>query len=190
MTSLNYGLNFLRNTSINLPVIQPYTHIYSDNFFNSPTNLDHSRLSPFFMTNYNYSKFVIGHYPDLDKDPQVHNTLKKYYFYKLLDKWMYGDLKSLLAYVTIDNGKARLINSISDYHPNSINNSKEDDLTLRVNFIENLIPKDLVLNVLERIVHKYSIHWYHLNKNEDIVKKKLEIAVKEFLENKIKKTNK
>jgi hypothetical protein len=181
MTTLNYGLDLLLGKS---SVINPY---YSDNFFNSPSILDDSRMSPFLTTNYNYTRFVIGSYPDLDKDPQVHRTLKKYYYYKLLDKWMYGDLKSLLAFVTIDNGKPKLINSVSDYNPNSINNAKENDLTLRVNFIENLIPKELVLKVLERIVEKYSIHWYHLNKNEDIIKRKLEIAVKELLENKIKK---
>jgi hypothetical protein len=182
MTTLGYGLNLLLKNS---PIVS--TPIISTNTLLN-TNLNPDRMTPFIATDYNNPfKIVTGYYPDLDKDPNVHRTLKKYYFYKLLDKWMYNDLKSLLAYVTIDNGNPKLINSISDYNPNSVNNSKEDDLTIRINFIENLISKDLVLNVLERIVHKYGIHWYHLNKNEDIIKKKLEIAVKELLESKINK---
>jgi len=176
---------------MSVPVVNAATFLGSSNIINT------NRMTPFIYTNYNnydidsdYNnsyRVVAGYYPDLDKDPQVHRTLKKYYFYKLLDKWMYSDLKSLLAYVVLDNGKATLINSITDYNPNSVNNSKENDLTLKINFLENLISTDLIKSVLERIVHKYGINWYHLNKNEDIIKKKLEIAVKEFLESKIKK---
>ena len=184
MTTLSYGIDYLlRNSSnLNIPFVNTST-IYS-----STNIVDPYRYTPFITPDYtNPLRLVTGFYPDLDKDPQVHRTLKKYYYYKLLDKWMYSDLKSLLAFVALDNGKAKLINSISDYNPNSVNNSKEDDLTLRINFLENLISKDLIKTVLERIVHKYGIHWYHLNKNEDIIKKKLEIAVKELLESKIKK---
>jgi hypothetical protein len=76
---------------------------------------------------------------------------------------------------------------MSEYNPNSVNNLKEDDITLRVKFLENLISKDLVKSVLERIVQKHGIHWYHLNKNEDIVIKRLNSAVKEFLEGMISK---
>ena len=181
MTTLNYGLDLLlRKSHMNVPIINSY--------INTPDVVDPNRMSPFLVSNsYNYPRFVVGYYPDLDKDPQVHNTLKKYYYYKLLDKWIYDDLKSLLAYISIEGGKAKLINSISEYNANSVNNLKEDDLTSRVNLLESLIPKDLVKNILERIVHKYEIHWYHLNKNEDIIKKKLEIAIKELLDNKIKK---
>ena len=183
MTTMSYGLDLLLRHSplVSVPVI-------STNPFLSSSNIDPSRMTPFISSDIsNPFRIVAGYYPDLDKDPQVHRTLKKYYYYKLLDKWMYGDLKSLLAFVALDNDKARLINSMSEYNPNSVNNLKEDDLTLRVKFLENLISKDLVKSVLERIVQKHGIHWYHLNKNEDIVKKKLEIAVKELLESKIKK---
>jgi len=184
MTTLSYGINYLlrHSPAVSIPVVSAAT------IYNSTNIVDADRYTPFIAPDYsNPLRIVTGYYPDLDKDPQVHRTLKKYYYYKLLDKWMYGDLKSLLAYVVVDNGKARLINSLSDYNTNSINNSKEDDLTIRINFLENLIPTDLIKTVLERIVHKYGIHWYHLNKNEDLIKKKLEIAVKELLEGKIKK---
>ena len=184
MTTLSYGIDYLLRHSpvVGVPVVNTATILSSTNI------VDPDRYTPFIASDYsNPLRIVTGYYPDLDKDPQVHRTLKKYYYYKLLDKWMYRDLKSLLAFVVLDNGKPKLINSISDYNPNSVNNSKEDDLTLRVNFLENLISTDLIKTVLERIVSKYGIHWYHLNKNEDLIKKRLEIAVKELLENKIKK---
>ena len=184
MTTLSYGIDYLlrHSPTVNIPVVSTASIYNSTNIINS------DRYTPFIATDYsNPLRIVTGYYPDLDKDPQVHRTLKKYYYYKLLDKWMYGDLKSLLAYVILDRDKPRLINSLSDLNQNSVNNSKEDDLTLRINFLESLISTDLIKTVLERIVHKYGIHWYHLNKNEDIIKKKLEIAVKELLESKINK---
>jgi len=183
MTTLSYGMDYLLRHSpiLSVPVV-------NTTLMSSTNIVDPDRYTSFVAPDYtNPLGIVAGYYPDLDKDPQVHRTLKKYYYYKLLDKWMYHDLKSLLAYVAIDGGKAKLINSLSDYNPNSVNNAKEDDLTLRINFLENLIPTDLVKTVLERIVQKYGIHWYHLNKNEDIIKKKLEIAIKELLEGKLKK---
>jgi hypothetical protein len=184
MTTLSYGIDYLlRHTPVvSIPVVNTTTYQSSTNI------VDPDRYTPFIAHDYsNPLRIVTGYYPDLDKDPQVHRTLKKYYFYKLLDKWLYRDLKSLLAFISLDNGKPKLINSISDYNPNSVNNAKEDDLTIRINFLENLISTDLIKSVLERIVYKYGIHWYHLNKNEDLIKKKLEIAVKELLESKIKK---
>ena len=183
MTTLSYGMDYLSRHS---PIVS--VPIVNTTLMSSSNIIDDNRMSQFIASDYtNPLRIIAGYYPDLDKDPQVHRTLKKYYYYKLLDKWMYNDLKSLLAYVALDNGKAKLINSISDYNTNSVNNAKEDDLTLRINFLENLISTDLIKNVLERIVHKYRIHWYHLNKNEDIIKKKLEFTIKEFLESKIKK---
>jgi hypothetical protein len=185
MSTLSYGIDLLLRHSpiVSVPITQT-------TLVNSSNIIDNDRMMTYISTDYNNSmSFVTGYYPDLDKDPQVHRTLKKYYYYKLLDKWLYGDLKSLVAYVMVENGKAKLINSISDFNTNSINNLKEDDITLRIKFLESLISKDLVLNVLQRIVYKYGIHWYHLNKNEDIIKKKLETTLKEFLEGKIKKNN-
>jgi hypothetical protein len=178
---LNYALNNI-NTDYTTPIIPSYPLVYT------PSTLNINRVSPYIMTDINNPfNVVTGYYPDLDKDPAVHKTLSKYYYYKLLDKWLYNDLRSLLAYVKIDNGKARLINAMSEYDVNSVTEDTAENLDMRVNLLEKLISKDFIKSILKKIVEKYNIHWYHLNKNEDIVIKRLNSAVKEFLEDMISK---
>ncbi len=190
---LNYALNNL-DTVYTTPFATPYNTPY-----NTPSNttypliytantLNINRASPFIATDINNPmRVVTGYYPDLDKDHTVHKTLTKYYYYKFLDKWLYNDLRALLAYIKIDNGKARLINSMSEYNVNSVTDDTAENLDLRVDLLEKLIPKDFVKSILKKVVEKYNIHWYHLNKNEDIVIKRLNSAVKEFLEGMISK---
>ena len=191
---MSYGLDFLLrnnlNESLNNIAYQnvniPYNQNVNIPIINVPSIIDTRRVSPFITTDINNPfRIVSGYYPDLDKDPKIHKTLKKYYYYKLLDKWLYGDLKSLLAYVVVDNGTAKLIKSVSDYNSNLSSDNKTEDL--KVQFLEKLISKDLIKSVLKRVVEKYNIHWYHLNKHEDIIKKRLELAIKELLEGIIKK---
>jgi hypothetical protein len=178
---LNYALNNV-NTDYTTPVIPSYPLIYTTSALNM------NKVSPFIMTSINNPlNIVTGYYPDLDKDHTVHKTLSKYYYYKFLDKWLYNDLRSLLAYVKIDNGKARLINAMSEYNVNSVTKDTAENLDMRINLLEKLISKDFIKHVLKKIVEKYNIHWYHLNKNEDIIIKRLNSAVKELLEDMISK---
>jgi hypothetical protein len=190
MTTMAFGMDYLLRERLNLSLNN------LDTIYNAPTypliytaeTLNINRVSPYITTDINNPmRFVTGYYPDLDKDPTVHKTLTKYYYYKFLDKWLYNDLRALLAYVKIDSGKARLINSMSEYNVNSVTDDTADNLDLRVNLLEKLISRDFVKSVLKKIVEKYNIHWYHLNKNEDVVIKRLNSAVKEFLEGMISK---
>lgn len=175
---LNYALNSMNNNS----VVTTYPLVYTTSTLNS------NRMSPYIMTDLNNPLNVVtGYYPDLDKDPSVHKTLTKYYYYKFLDKWLYNDLRSLLGYIKVDNGKGKIINSMSDYNVNSVTNDTAENLDIRVNLMEKLISRDFIKSILRRIVEKHNIHWYHLNKNEDVIIKKLNVAVKEFLENMISK---
>jgi len=189
MTTMAFGLDYLLRQKLNYALnnidtvyTTPYPLIYTADTINI------NRASSFIATDINNPfRVVTGYYPDLDKDHTVHKTLTKYFYYKFLDKWLYNDLRSLLAYVKIDNGKARLINSMSEYNVNTVTDDTAVNLDLRVNLLEKLITKDFVKSILKKIVEKYNIHWYHLNKNEDKIISRLNSAVKDFLEGMITK---
>lgn len=147
-----------------------------------------SRFSEIIMQDYNNPfRFVAGFYPDLNKDPVVHKKVTKYYYYKLLDKWLYEDLKPILAFVTTHDGKPSLIKSINQYDINSVDGLSKDELKKRIDFLENnIITKDLIKHLLRKIVDKKKIMWYHLNKFEDTIKDKLKKYLKKTMESYIK----
>ena len=132
-------------------------------------------------------RFVAGFYPDLNKDPRVHKKVAKYYYYKLLDKWLYHDLKHLLAYITIQDGRPALIKSLNQYDFNSVNDLSTEELKKRIDFLENnIITKDLIKHYLKKIVNKKKIMWYHLNKFEDTIKDKFKNYLTKTIESHIK----
>jgi hypothetical protein len=113
-----------------------------------------------------------GHYNSLDKDKSIHKTVSKYIFYKIVDKWLYDDLKDLLAFVKIVDGKPQLIRNMADFKPETISNESVENIEKRIAYIEHiLLNKKLVRHVLKKIVKQHNIHWYHLNKHSDLIKK-------------------
>jgi hypothetical protein len=144
-------------------------------------NLPYINYNPFnIITPLNY-----GYYNDLNKDKTVIKTVIKYFYYKIIDKWLYSDLLPLLGYITVVNGSPQLVKTLDDY---KLPNESNKDLDDKIDFIENIIlTKDMVKSVLKHIVQKYNIKWYLLYKNEDIIKKKIYKYIKEELEYAIKK---
>ena len=128
-----------------------------------------------------------GFYKDLNKDKSVQKTLSKYYYYKIIDKWLYNDLLPLLAFVDLSSGKTQLIKSLSNYNVEKLAKDSESDIDKKVEYMEKiLITKDMVRHVLKKICNENNINWYDLNKYEKMIKKvfynylvdKLKYAVK------------
>jgi hypothetical protein len=139
----------------------------------------------------NYSPYNLisplnyGYYTDLNKDKTVIKTTVKYFYYKIIDKWLYSDLLPILAFITIHDGKAQLIKDLDNYKHK---NDSIEDIELKINYLENiLISKDMIKDVLKSIVNKYGIKWYLLYKNQDLIKKKFFKYIKEELEDMIEK---
>ena len=127
-------------------------------------------VTPFVTINPNVLSY--GQYQNLDNDKSVHKTVAKYIFYKLVDKWLYSDLRDLLAFVKIIDGKPQLIRNMNDFKPESISNESVEGIEKRIAYMEHiLLSKKLVRHVLKKIVRDHNIHWYHLNKHSELVKK-------------------
>jgi hypothetical protein len=141
--------------------------------------------SPFVnYTPYNLlSPLNTGYYTNLNNDKTVIKTVVKYFYYKIIDKWLHSDLLPLLGYINVNNGKASLIKDL-DHYKNTTDSV--EDIDAKIDFIENtILDKDLVKQFLKRIVSKNNIKWYLLYKHQDFVKEKLYKYIKEELENAI-----
>lgn len=119
----------------------------------------------------NPSMVTTGFYKDLNKDKSVQKTLSKYYYYKILDKWMYNNLKPLLAFVDIRSGKAQLIKSMEDYDVLKLEKNTPEDIEKKIQYMEKvLITKDMVRHVLKKICNENNLNWYDLDKHERKIK--------------------
>lgn len=112
-----------------------------------------------------------GFYKDLNKDKSVQKTFTKYYYYKILDKWIYKELMPLLAFVDISGDKPQLIKSLSEYDVKKLASNSSEQIEKKINYLERvIITKDMVRHVLKKICSENDINWYDLDKNEKKIK--------------------
>jgi hypothetical protein len=126
-----------------------------------------------------------GFYKDLNKDKSVQKNLSKYYYYKILDKWIYKELMPLLAFVDISSDKPQLIKSLNQYDVEKLVKNTPEQIEKKINYLENvLITKDMVRHVLKKICSENGINWYDLDKNE----KKIKTVFYNYLLDKLKES--
>jgi hypothetical protein len=150
------------NSSVSVPL-----------FYSQPTIYNPNQDTPFVAFNpYKPNIITSGFYKDLNKDKSVQKTFSKYYFYKIIDKWIYKELLPLLAFVDTSSGKPQLIKSLEFYDVQKLASDSEEEIEKKVKYMENtLLTKDLVRHVLKKIVNENQINWYDLNKHERKIKK-------------------
>jgi hypothetical protein len=113
-----------------------------------------------------------GLYKDLNQDKTVQKTLAKYYYYKILDKWIYNDLFPLLAFIDTSSSKTQLIKGMEDFDTQKLTKESDDIIEKKIDYLENiLLTKDMVRHVLKKICLENNINWYDLNKYEKQIKK-------------------
>jgi len=173
------------------PITSSETEVYDDVTKRKPitSSYDYRDYYSYRLPYINYNPYNLvspsnyGYYSDLNKDKTVIKTVVKYFYYKIIDKWFHHDLFPLLGYITIHDGKSKLIKNLDDY---KVPTDSRKDIDHKIDFIENeIVTKDMVKHILKNIVNKYNIKWYLLYKNEDVIKKKFYKAIKEELENAI-----
>lgn len=132
-----------------------------------------------------------GFYKDLNKDKSVQKTLTKYYYYKILDKWIYKELMPILGFVDLTGDKPQLIKSIEQYNANKLANESSEQIEKKIAYLEKvLITKDMVRHVLKKICTENSINWYDLDKNEKKIKSVFHNYLLDKLKDSIKKYGK
>lgn len=167
------------DNSVTIPVILTSPEIYD-----SKNDTQYVSINP-------YAPGIIntGFYKDLNKDKSIQKKLSKYYFYKIIDKWMYKELMPLLAFVEINQGKPQLIKSINNFDIQKLSNDSKEDIEKKIKYMEKIIiTKDMVRHVLKKICKENNINWYNLDKHEKKIKKifynylldKLKYAIKKY----------
>jgi hypothetical protein len=195
-STLAHGLNYIATQQLK-QIIKDFKSDNDDDLYNTVsypliyanTNVNMKKTSPFVMaspigtsvgnlgTQYTY-----GRYTDLNKDHTIQKTISKYFLYKILDKWLYQDLRSILAFVKISDNKPSLIRSMNEYKPDTINSDSVENIEKRIDYLEKiLINRKLVKHVLKKIVNENDIQWTQLNKNKSIIKK----IFKKYLQSKL-----
>lgn len=163
------------------PVILSQPQLYS-----SKTHTPYIGINP--LTS---SIISSGFYNDINKDKTVQKTLTKYYYYKILDKWIYKTLMPLLAFVDTSSDKPQLIKSMEQFDVKKLVSKSDEEIEKKINYLEKvLITKDMVRHVLKKICKENNINWYDLDKNEDKIKKVFYNYLLDKLKDTIKKYGK
>lgn len=189
-STLAHGLNYIANQQIKKLIhdlsSDDNTSYTSVVFPIVDTNVNLKKTSPFLNvttvgnTGVQYS---YGTYTDLNKNKGIQKKITKYFLYKILDKWLYNDFRSILAFIKISDGKPSLIRSMNEYNSNSVDTESAENIEKRIDYLEKiLINKKLVKHVLKKIMSENNIEWINLNKNKSIIKKIFKKYIREKLE--------
>jgi hypothetical protein len=117
-------------------------------------------------------KIIIGSYPNLNINPVVIKSVVKYYYLKIVDKWIYENLKPLLNYIVLVNGKSKLIEHMSQYDENTVKHDSMDDIDEKIIYLEDIIlNKKMVKHVLQKLIDTNGdIEWTNLKNYESKIK--------------------
>ena len=174
----------LPNSGINKNIfgLNQLTNFYLFNGLNKTNETNETNETN--IQNSNQIMFTPSYYINLNNNDKTKKALTKYYYYKILDKWIYKEMESLLAFVNIEDDKPHLIKTLENYDViKSVNESKKIK-EKKIEYLEKtLITKNMVKHVLNKICKENNINWYDLNKHE----KKIKIIFSNFLLEKFKK---
>lgn len=137
-------------------------------------------IIPSIVSNISYTRPLSAAYSDLNQDPQIRNQLTKYFYYKVLDKFLYEDLFDLLSYLTVSNDK---VNLAKNPDKASSANDSQEIVEKKVAFIERaLFSKDDMYKILKRLTAENGVEWIQLPHNQEVVV----AAVRKYLKQKLR----
>jgi hypothetical protein len=126
---------------------------------------------------------------DLNLDEDTKQEITEYFYYKTLDKWLFGDFLKLLGYLKITaNGQVDLIDRLSEFKDDGVKKETQQSVESKINFIEKHVigPKD-IHRILRKYVEITGAGWYQLTTSahaphiKDMIKKylknKLQLAI-------------
>jgi hypothetical protein len=132
-------------------------------------NLTVAPIYPYtYPTTYPYNNpAIVVPYENLNKNPEVINRLVKYFYYKVLDDYLYDELSGLLKYLKVSNNKVHIIKNEDDRDKENISQEEADK---KVEYIEHeIFDKDDMYEILMKISNETDIELIKLPKNEYII---------------------
>ncbi len=122
-------------------------------------------------------------YKNLSADNTTIKTIVKYYYYKLLDKWLYRELMPLLAFIEIKDGEPKIITNLDSFDPKKLTDDSVENIEKRIDYMEKIIiTKDMIKHVLKKMMKSYNMGWYDLKEHDQDVKKYFYRYIKEKLQ--------
>ena len=141
------------------PMLKPKT---SSMILTSPTS------PPYYTTvDLRYSRPLISVIENLDHNPEIQHRLTNYYFYKILDKWLWNDMNDILNYFNVQGNKVSVISNMSQYKPTNVHKDTQKTTELKVKFIEEkFLTKGLVRRILHKFATETGTQWVDIPHNE------------------------
>lgn len=164
-------------------VASPFPAIMSPNA--NPVPSVHSR--PFVPSvDLTYSRPLLSMVENMNADPKVHKQMTKYFYYKMLDKWLYKDSLAILSLLQINKGNVSLIKDLDKYNADDVLKDSNDDVEKKIDFLEdNLFTQNMVQNTLHKFVGDTNINWYDMTKYEGPIREILSKTLKSKLKRSI-----
>ena len=122
-------------------------------------------------------------YLDINEDNELQQRTSKYFYEKLMNRWLHGSFESLLNYFTVKGSKVRLVTKVKDAAKNTPNEKDRDTIIEYIS--RNVMTKYNIRSFLKKFVAKSGLNWYDLESNTKIVKKSLFKRMKKDIENMI-----
>jgi hypothetical protein len=94
----------------------------------------------------------------------IQKQANEWLWYRILDYWIHeSEMRGVLKYMVIENGKVRLVKSMEEYEKNDISNDKLQDRELKSDFIEeNYLSKDRMRKILIKVIEELGYKWQFL----------------------------
>ena len=119
-------------------------------------------------------------YIDVNSDPDLQKKMSKFFFEKLMNKWLHSDFEDLLDHIVVKGKNAKLVSKLKDVKSNKTKGSEYDD---KIDYIaEEVMTKHDVRSFLKKFVTKSGINWWDLKNHMRIVKKSLYKRIKRRFE--------
>lgn len=130
---------------------------------------------------------------DLDNDERARSIISEYFYFKILDKWLYNDMVRLLAYLKVSGNNVDFISKVTDYNPKSTDSDTQESIEKKIKFIETnkIFTKDDIYNILKEFTRETNTKWADLvNKQgsnvKDIIRRKLKHKMEKNINSKLK----
>jgi len=123
--------------------------------------------SPYITSvNSTYSYPSIGIYKNLNADPKVRKRVTKYFYFKVLEVYLFNELSYILNFLKHSNGK------VKKKRKNIKKTKNKDKLHIqkkKTEYIEKFVlDKKHIYKLLDKFTTKYKVNWFDLiDKHEE-----------------------